>query len=409
GACLATLCNGTYTSSDHQQFLAVGLAPLAAWALYEAHQGLVAQEQRRFLLGGGAFVALYALWLMTAFYTAWFFLYFSVFALLFLGLQTRGGEWRDLLSGLRRQIPALAGLVALAALLNIPFLMIYLPKASQTGMRSFGEATRFAPDILDILHVGDKNLVWGRWDALPYRFFGHDYPVWATLANGVPLALFLLFLAACALFATRPAGSGRLEKALAGATIVTWILMARFGDVSLYSAVYTLFPGAKVIRVLVHYQLMLALPITALAMAFLARLSQRVPALVMGALAVFLVAEQLNHISIRLIDRPYELARLARIPPPPASCRSFYISRTEKDAANPVEAIYRHSVDAMFLSELLSLPTINGMDSYTPPNYDLYRPADADYQQRVSDYAGSHGLQGLCALDMHLDRWTETP
>jgi hypothetical protein len=70
-----------------------------------------------------------------------------------------------------------------------------------------------------------------------------------------------------------------------------------------------------------------------------------------------------------------------------------------------VDAIYRHSVDAMLLSGFLRLPTVNGVDSFAPPGYDLYRPDEPSYPDRVRAYAARYGVRALCGLDMRTDSW----
>jgi hypothetical protein len=156
----------------------------------------------------------------------------------------------------------------------------------------------------------------------------------------------------------------------------------------------------------VHYQLLLGIPIVALGMDFLSELTlpahwKWAPAL----LALLSFGEQFNNYHILQLRRTEQLARLATVPAAPAECKVFYIARNEKAPWAPVDALYRHSVDAMLLAEWRRLPTINGIDSYVPPGYDLFHPEEPSYADRVKAYARAHSIQGLCGLDMREHRW----
>jgi hypothetical protein len=187
--------------------------------------------------------------------------------------------------------------------------------------------------------------------------------------------------------------------------LVTWALCLRVGPFSAYPVLYHLVPGAKAIRVVVRYQLMLGLPVIGLGCAFLADRVGKLPMALLAAIGALLIAEQFNHLTVRGIDRPAELARLGAVPPPPAACGAFFIARNAHESLNKVDAIYRHSVDAMLLSGFLRLPTVNGVDSFAPPGYDLYRPDEPSYRDRVRLYAERNGVRALCGLDMRTDSW----
>jgi hypothetical protein len=112
------------------------------------------------------------------------------------------------------------------------------------------------------------------------------------------------------------------------------------------------------------------------------------------------------------LDRPHELARLARLaaaPPAPAWCRSFYLSRSrgEPSYLGPaLDGIYSANVDAMLIAQLIHLPTINGTGTFVPPDFDLFNADRPDYRQRVEQYATRYHLAHLCALDPRTMRWS---
>ncbi len=67
------------------------------------------------------------------------------------------------------------------------------------------------------------------------------------------------------------------------------------------------------------------------------------------------------------------------------------------------DLIYAHNVDAMVLSEMLMLPTVNGFSTFNPPFWDFADPNGADYDRRALAYAMRFGLRGLCRLDVRGD------
>jgi hypothetical protein len=52
------------------------------------------------------------------------------------------------------------------------------------------------------------------------------------------------------------------------------------------------------------------------------------------------------------------------------------------------------------------VPTINGISTYTPPDWNFDDPNRADYTARVKAYALRHELHHLCGLDMRTLQWS---
>lgn len=411
GAAVFTLWNGSYVSMDHAQFLTVCFVPLNAMLLFRAGRALMEDDRKALLKSGAAFMVFYAACLMTGYDMAWFTYLFAI-AFVPVWLVLAGNERRKrAFVCLRRQAVPVIGLLILAAIVNLPFLTLYWPMAMASGMRTYVEATKFSPIPLDITNVGEGNYIWSGLNLAAYAYFEGRYPgEKGTMANGVPPLTLLLFLAATVAPWCRKGRADDLllvKRALSATVILTWALTIKYDeDFTLYDPIYNWLPGAKGVTVLVHYQLLLGIPVVALGMDFLAslklpRLWKWAPAL----LALLSFAEQFNDYHILQLRRPEELARLARAPAAPAECKAFYIARNEKDPWAPVDGLYRHSVDAMLLAEWRRLPTVNGIDSYVPPGYDLFHPEDPAYPERVAKYARAHSVRGLCGLDMREHRW----
>ena len=69
-------------------------------------------------------------------------------------------------------------------------------------------------------------------------------------------------------------------------------------------------------------------------------------------------------------------------------------------------AYYEYQIDAMLVSQRLSLPTINGYSGYFPPGWGLLEPWLPTYAAAVSEWSEEHGLtSGVCSLDLTTMQW----
>jgi hypothetical protein len=402
-AALFTLANNLAIRGSHAQLFCVSLAPGLALLLLEAVLAMLAGRRAALVSWGAGFLVGFAVWLLSGFYMAWYFVFFSTAALAcWLVLATRPAQ-AALWQALRAQAPVLAGLGALAVILNLPFLLVYMPKAAETGMHAWAMVRQYTLSPLDMLNVGERNLAWGWLVRLLNIAFRPEMPFWSEQMTGFPVALLALFAAAL----WRPPG-GAVVRALALATALTWLLTLRFGPVSAWWLVYEAFPGARAARVVARYQIFLALPVTLLAVAALARLAPRMSRLPLGLLVALLLVEQLNGYAPTYLDRPHELARLRAVPPPPAACRSFFVTaaRTESRFGEEVDNVYNHNTEAMLVAEVIGLPTINGISTFNPPLWPDGLPGTPAYAAAVRAYAAAHRLQGLCGLDLRRFSWS---
>ena len=429
GATLATISGTAAIQANHAQLFTVLLLPLLAlllWLAFDAAVGATSGSSRRAGRGraGTGWAAgaalLFGTWLMTAFYTAWF----SGFFLLLFGLAaasilagTRSGR-----AAIRRdQVwallpPVLAGL-AVGIIAAIPFLAAYLPKAAETGMHSFADVVTYAPPPLSLL---DTRLAGGIVEDWPRN------PLAAALleANARPMGFApLLLLAALAgglrvtLTRQGPPGLRVVWRSLALATLLSLLLVMWMPA---WRLVYFAVPGARGLRDIARFLLVLMLPMTLLALHGLDGLLARLPRWRLPLLAVvvpLLLAEEWARGVPVLLDAGTASRLMRQVAPAPAACRSFYVTGhaplpgiADPAPLSPIEAIYRQNVDAMLVATLTGVPTINGFSTFNPPDWDFARVEAADYADRVGKYASAHALSpGLCRLDLTTGRWTVRP
>lgn len=412
-AALATISNNMFVQSGHAQIQTLALLPLvASFAILAVRAG---NERRRLALCWAALAAIVmGAWLLTAFYFAWFTIYFVVVLaagwLAFAG-GWRPGAWREMAKAHWRSAAVFAGVFVIAAL---PFLWVYLPKASETGGHGF--IILYAVEPIDLLNVGEHNLLWG------WMIRGISAAIQATPPpdgwldgatsggehiSGFPLLTFALICAAIWRTLRRREAPG-FARVFALAIAISWVLTLRFGQQSLWAFVHDLVPGARGLRVVLRYQLFLVLPALLLVgSAFrddLARLWRHRPWLA-GAIVAMLVVEQINLAQPTQLSREIQSAAFGAVPAPPKECDSFYVvaaRRREPRYGDPAHnSLYPHNVDAMFLAEQWRVPTINGFSTFNPPDWNFAMPDALNYDARVIAYAQQHKLQRLCRLDMN--------
>lgn len=420
-AVLFTIANGMAVQAVHAQLQTVALVPVAFALAIVAARASERGERGRVVLLAAALALVMAAWLITAYYVAWFTLWF---ACLFVACLL-WGERRTLPSALRRHIAPLAAGAAVFVIAAVPFLALYLPKARETGEHHFGAALGYlVTPVIDMVNVGPHNLLWGLlWRGLmalgrlfapgdpelPERVLGGEH------STGFPLFLFALAVVAVWRVLRRRGEFSPASRAFALAIVVGWALTLQLGPFSPWELVHRLVPGAAGLRVVLRFQLFLILPVLLLVAAVwrgrLAELIERRPW--RAATIVFLlVMEQINlDPAAAALDAREQRAALWSIPAPPAGCRAFYVvaARVDEPMFRTPEkhAKLTHNVDAMLLAERWRVPTVNGWATFTPPDWNFDRPLSPDYDQRVAFYARVHGLTGLCRLDMRQAQpWT---
>jgi hypothetical protein len=402
-ALIFTNANGLMIQAGHAQLQSIALLPVAMLLAVAVAR---AARVRAACLAAAALGLLMAAWLFTAFYMAWFTLFFGcVMALCWLGTS---GHWRPkaafrvfLKHHRTLEAGALPFLVAL-----VPFFAIYLPKMRETGGQALNEVFYYLSFPIDVINVGSANYLWG-WlvRAVPTYMLGGEH------VTGFPLLLFALGVVA--LWRSIRTGPPPL-RAFALAILLCWLLTLRVGAFSGWALVYHLVPGARGLRVVARFQLFLILPLLLVVVAAwreqAGRWMRERPWL-LGAIALLLVAEQLGSDVPVALSRSVDGGALATVPAPPKDCRSFYVVTARVRAPVYVDAarqgLYPHNVDAMLLAQFWRVPTVNGYSTFTPKDWVFANPRAADYDARVAANAMRHALSHLCRLDMEQPQpWT---
>ncbi len=402
-AALFTISNLYYFSLVRPQLQSVAFVPFIAWLLLRASRS---QGRRAVLFSLAAGFSLAALYL-TSFYIGWLASIAGAVLLVFLRLLA-GRPFSF-------QLRAFAAFLASFALGLVPFFWIYLPVLRHTAGRSIESSLPNMPALLDTLNVGDTNFFWG-WLVSDIQNFFLRPPSGVELIQGWPpltLALFLIAAFAALRAVKRPSSPAALLAAAALPTfLLLWLTFIRItGRLSLWGLLIRLIPGASAIRAPGRVSFLLTILICLACAAALDRLAASGPrrALAAALLAALLLLEQFNRFPVFALNRPAALADLARLPPVPSACRSFFIYSPFVPAE--VWPTIRLFVVAMEISQERRIPTLDGYSGWTPPDWDLNFAHDrGSAVRRARAWASAHGiLPGLCLLDLGANSWQPSP
>ncbi len=398
GAAMFTLSLSAYQQSAHMQILSVAFGPVAALLAVRTMRALGAARSRAAVGWGATFAVLAAAWLLTAFYMAWLLAFYALLLAVAAAVMDPAMRHRAVATA-RREWPAVAVIAVTCVVAVVPFLALYLPKARESGMHEFAAVRPFLLTLRDTVRVGPGNLLFGWSDAL--LFSGRTGWSAERIVGWPPVFL------ACFAAAAWPRRRWPLARVAALAVCAVYLLTLSVGGRSGWWAVYHLVPGAKAIRVVSRAWIMLSLPMLCLVLVWLHRLGGNRPALA-AILAVLLVAEQLSSgPNVAAMDRVAELHRLQSVLPAPAECRAFAVLSARRDDPEVDKALQTNSANAnaMLIAEVAGLPTVNGVSTFNPRDWDAADPSRPDYVSRIAAYARAHELQDVCGLDLRTGRW----
>ena len=407
-ACVFTFSNALWLHSPSAQMYGLYLVPAILLVGLVAWRARGTGNQTRAAVLAATAGLLWALLLYSTYYVGWG----STLALaLSLGLVFITGG-RSLVARAASQARAAwrwLSCLALGFVVGlIPFARTYLPARHPT---SYHVAMQYAARPRDLINLGSNNLLWSHLAASVDKA---RLPLYEDSYAVTPVVLALTFaagvIAVWLLWSNRRSQPmrARLTFALAATALILYVLPvnSRFG--SLWAVIWYL-PGANAMRAIDRIQLvaglaaMLAIAAVARDLAVLTGGWRRGRVLLgvgLGLLAVAIV-EQVNTARISLVDRSAQVQFLDSVRPAPGGCRTYFVVDTATRLA-----YFEYQIDAMLVSQKLSLPTINGYTGYFPPGWNLLDPSLPTYPAAVAEWTTEHGLaDGMCALDLATMQW----
>ncbi len=401
-ACLLTtaifsLSSSAFLQAGHAQLLSVSFAPLLTIFIINYFEALlVTQNTYRAILWGSIAGIFYATWLISTYYMAWFYTLFACILLFFMALS----QYRYRLLAIKKPlfmaifIPMLVTLIAL-----IPFLMIYLPIAHQTGMHPY--IREWIPSIFNLINMGNENLLWGKIITL------FHFPGEGEITVGYPF-IFLMVLIFSIIYSVTitQEDSNIFYRSLTYAIIVSILISISIFHFSLWHDIWKFFPGAKGLRTVCRYWVFLLFPMCVLVSYYLSMRVVWSRSVINFLIPILLIAEQINLAHTVHLNTKTQQAFLESIKPIPKQCQSFFVVGTRYGDTSPSATYYLNNVDAMMISEIVGVRTINGFSTFAPPDWKFeYYPKET-YLDRVKLYAKKHGISaGLCSFDINQMKW----
>ena len=411
-ASLFILSNNNTIHGQRLQLASVAFTPILAILLSYACRALYTENSKQLLLFGSTAGVFLGAWSVTCFYMTWFFIFFTTFFFAILILNTGSTRLNVLKDKIKSQKFFVLSILVITVLSLLPLLSIYLPKSKETGVRLYTSVVGNTVPIEGILQVGSENFMFGKIYNGLLSFFFPDYsPNGEYYNTGIAPIIFFLFLAGIIfIFKNKHTKiHGHFWLSFCLTTLVTWILTLNFSGYSAWYIVFQLFPGAKALRIVAAYQIFLTLPVIIIGIHYLSLNSCKVPPAILFLLVSLLCLEELNT-GRTLLIREDEIKRVSLQKQPPQQCTAFFVTGwTNQDTATPMPELinnyYAHNVSAMLIAELIHLPTINGFASFNPPDWNFGYPNNADYIQRIKQYAEKHQIKGLCKLNLNRLTW----
>ena len=377
-------------------------------------------QPQAFALLSAASVSL-ALQFVVSPYQGWLFVFWSCLflAIVFAIRSTRLAA----LETIRRSWRALTGGLLVLAIALYPLFLVYMPVAASAGPRRYSAAQQLMPDAWSLIQMGSRNYIWGGVSAELLRvhpLFSSELYVGIGLVPSLVL-LALIFWAARTIVReigrSKSEGDMRGIKRLALAALILSmalfyaIAMKYWGGSSPWRLVYLFVPGADGLRAIARHVLVLALPMSIAFAVVVHRGLERIslqpfagPRLIVALLLVvtFGIAEQFGRTPF--ISGKQERSRLERLASSlPQNCAVFYV------AAAPDRAPTKHEdqIDAMLISVMTHVPTLNGYSGHVPPGWSLREVDAPDYEQRIARWIARYHVAGpVCRLE--IDDWTKS-
>lgn len=404
------------------------------------------------------FAGLVCLAASTAFYNAWFFVFFLALSTLvaasYRAIRTR------IVMRLREARRVLWLPILLCAVMLAPFLIVYLP-ALRLGERSWKNTIEYLPRLSSYFWLGPEHFLWGSLrfnssDGIAYAIENHlgfGVAVTSVVFVGWAWAIRHFVRAIRGRNQALAPGSDVLSAMLVSSLIVTAITV-RWGSFSPWKAVYELVPGASVLVGVGRWVLTLTLPVSILIAVGAGWLQQRMQGrhalsrAILLAAGSFIAVEQVGRIpavySAAVASWYHE--EVAHVIP--ASCEGFLlvppvqsdnaplITRENFDEANYLAANpdvaqnwpgsawdhytqlghregrlldldaaavrrfhnFHYHLSAMIAAAISGKPTVNGASGLGPAGYPVSNLYQQDIVQKLDAWMSGYPSRGACLI-----------
>jgi len=399
------------------QLATVAFLPVFAILLYLTIKYLNLNNKKLYVIYGSLFSFLFGLWCFTCLYASYFFFIFMV-VFLFINILINFSKITFLFNQIKKFYVHSFFIVLTFAVSLIPFITTFYPKSKESNPRSLDAIISSTVPIEDLMQVGSGNLfnypVFQRLIGLVSPNYMPDTN-WEYYNTGFTVVVSIIFFFALikSLMNFKTLKNNLVYQL--GVTFFIFILLIInvFGK-SLWVYIYHYFPGGKALGVISVSLIFLAFPIYVIVVHFISITIKN--KLILFPLILILFVSEVNSPPLKL-DRRKEIEMNFTVSPPLITCNSFYVTGWYNQETNPgywewFNNQYAHNVSAMLLSQKLNIPTLNGMASFIPKDYDLvgpngtaFSPNSSEYYTRISKYIRVQNLEDVCLFDLNTKQW----
>jgi hypothetical protein len=282
---------------------------------------------------------------------------------------------------------------------------MYVPAAREVGGWPYGLALRYVPEPRSYLLMGDGNFVWSRVTEAILQAAGGD-PDWGRRV-GIGLLPTVAWLGLSVFAVKVRSRHPFVAGAILSVNLLALVALQYHGQ-SPWCVIYKIVPGAASVRAVSRFMIVAALPMS-VAFAYAVERAQAWAGRRTGwraALIAVIVAgafEQFSSGEGAFSSIRAEEARLHRLAARlPDGCAAFYVT-ARRPASQPLDSFQNQQWmhDAMLVSVLRGVPTLNGRSGKSPPGWALREVTAPDYEAKVQEWIARHKIAGeICCLQL---------
>ena len=415
---LFTLSNAMTSHGYRIQLATVAFVPWLFLIHFETLKSFFAKNWSRFISLGTLGSIFFGAWCITCFYMAWFYAFYSAILGLIL-LYAFRKNLKNYTVIFKSSLKPLLTVIFFTLVSLVPFIYAYYPKSLETGTRVYEKISFTTLTFENLFQLGSNNKFYSPIYTKLLSVFSPNYQTdnWEYYNMGINLLIFLLALYALIKFGRTKNKSLELKflvSSTAAAIIGMLTILQLFGK-SPWQFIFELIPGAKALSVTNTFMLLLSLPLYIGSVYLISKL--RLKIFVLVPLVALLIASEINDPLLK-VDRKVQFSMNVEVSKPPVECEVFYAGGWQNQESfygvwEWINNQYAHNVSAMMIAQIVNIPTINGMASFIPKDYDLvgpngtaFSPNSQEYEDRVQKYIKKYDIENICKLELNEKKWT---
>ena len=415
---LFTFSNAMTSHGYRIQLATVAFAPWLFLIHFETLRSYFAKNWARFIKFGALGSTLFGAWCITCFYMAWFYAFYSMILALVL-LYAYRKNLKKYKVVFRSNVKPLLTVVFFTLVSLVPFIYAYYPKSLETGTRVYEKISFSTLTFENFFQLGSNNKFYSPIYTKLLSVLSPNYKTdnWEYYNMGISLLIFLLALFSLIKFslAKKKSFEVKLLVSSTAAAIIGMFSILQIFDKSPWQIIFEIVPGAKALSVTNTFMLLLSLPLYIGSVYLISKL--RLNILVLVPLIALLIISEINDPLLK-VERKIQFSMNVEVSNPPVKCEAFYVGGWQNQEIfygvwEWINNQYAHNVSAMMVAQIVNIPTINGMASFIPKDYDLvgpngtaFSPNSQEYEDRVQKYIKKYNIQNICKLELNKKKWT---